>query len=281
MMRPRAIAIAAHPDDIELKMCGTLLMLKRAGWDIHCFNLATGNGGSMVHDSSTTAALRAEEARRSARIIGAEWHPPLADDLEIFYNAELLRKVAAVIRKVRPSIVLTHPLEDYMEDHMQAARLAVTATFARHIANFRSDPPLPAWQGDVALYHCMPHGGCDPLRRAVVPGSWVNVTAVHGMCREALAAHRSQSEWLDESQGVGCLDALSEHARKMGRQSGRFQMAEGWWRHLHYGFSRSDRDPLGEILGEDYLVNPAFGKLVSCDVVPAPGEGSAFSPQAS
>ena len=43
---PSAIAIAAHPDDIEFLMAGTLLLLAQAGWDIHYFNLSTGNCGS-------------------------------------------------------------------------------------------------------------------------------------------------------------------------------------------------------------------------------------------
>jgi LmbE family N-acetylglucosaminyl deacetylase len=46
MSRPRAIAIAAHPDDIELKMSGILLLLKEKGWNIHYCNLANGHGGS-------------------------------------------------------------------------------------------------------------------------------------------------------------------------------------------------------------------------------------------
>jgi N-acetylglucosamine malate deacetylase 1 len=38
-----AIAVAAHPDDIEFMMAGTLLLLKRAGYEIHYFNLLSGN----------------------------------------------------------------------------------------------------------------------------------------------------------------------------------------------------------------------------------------------
>ena len=42
-----AIAIAAHPDDIEFYMAGTLLLLKRAGYEIHYMNVANGNCGSV------------------------------------------------------------------------------------------------------------------------------------------------------------------------------------------------------------------------------------------
>lgn len=259
MRKPSAIAIAAHPDDIEFKMAGTLLLLKNAGWEIHCFNLATGNGGSTEHDSETTASIRAEEAKRAAEVMGATWHPPIANDLEIFYRDDLLRKVAAVVREVKPSVVLTHPPDDYMEDHMTACRLAVTAAFAHGIPNYRTDPGRPAYSGDVTLYHCMPHGGCDPLRRRVIPGAWVDTTEVHDTVLAALSAHRSQQGWLDATQGMSSyLESLTGHAKMMGRQSGRFEMAEGWWRHLHLGFSKTGVDPLAEVLGDAYRVNPEF-----------------------
>jgi LmbE family N-acetylglucosaminyl deacetylase len=39
-MKPRVLAIAAHPDDIEIFMAGTLLRLAEAGWELHYFNLS-------------------------------------------------------------------------------------------------------------------------------------------------------------------------------------------------------------------------------------------------
>lgn len=273
MSRQTAIAIAAHPDDIEFKMCGTLLLLRRAGWDIHCFNLATGNGGSTLYDSARTTEIRAEEARDAARLIGATWHPPITDDMDIIYGSGLLRKVAAVIREVRPTIVLTHPLQDYMEDHMETARLAVSAAFTHTIANYVTDPPLPSYPDDIAVYHCMPHGACDPIRRPVIPSAWVDTTSVHRQSMKALACHRSQREWLDATQGMDdYLQSMEDHARHMGRLSGAFDLAEGWWRHQHDGFSRQDTDPLADALGPAYLPNPHFTAIDlparSCSVPP-------------
>src|SRR6185503_17872433 len=106
--RKSAIAIAAHPDDIEFVMAGTLLRLRERGWDIHYFNLSTGNCGSVRHNAATTRRLRLAEAKRAAKILGAHFHPPIADDLEIFYDISLLRGVAAVVREAKPSVVLTH-----------------------------------------------------------------------------------------------------------------------------------------------------------------------------
>ena len=135
---PSALAIAAHPDDIEFCMAGTLLLLKTAGWEIHYLNLSTGNCGSMTMSASKTRSVRSAEAKRAAKILGAHWHPPMCDDLEILYEVKALRRLASVIREVKPSIVLTHSPQDYMEDHTNTCRLAVTATFARGMPNFRS-----------------------------------------------------------------------------------------------------------------------------------------------
>lgn len=259
-MNPQtAIAIAAHPDDIELKMAGTLLQLKRLGWEIHYFNIANGNGGSLQHDSASTATIREKEAREAAEILGATWHPPLTDDFGIFYEASLLKKVSAVVREVKPSIVLTHPLEDYMEDHTNAARLALSAAFSHGIPNIESDPPQPAFFHDVTVYHCMPHGGRTPMRQRVMPGAWVDTTDVHATAREALAAHRSQQQWLDSSQGMNdYLAAMDLHALEMGALSGNFTLAEGWRRHLHLGFSSTETDPLADVLGGHYLINEDY-----------------------
>jgi N-acetylglucosamine malate deacetylase 1 len=81
-------------------------------------------------------AIRAAEAREGARILGATFHPSVANDLEIVYSVELLRKVAAVVRRVRPAIILTHSPQDYLEDHAATSRPAVTAAFARGRPNF-------------------------------------------------------------------------------------------------------------------------------------------------
>ncbi len=256
---PSAIAITAHPDDIEFIAAGTLLLLKQAGWDIHYFNLSRGNCGSVQHDSETTARIRLEEAKEAARLLGARFHPPIANDMEIVYSPALLRQVAAVIREARASIVLTHSPVDYMEDHTSTCRLAVSAAFCHAMPNFATDPPQATYEGDVTVYHAMPHGLRTPLRQKVAAGAYVNTTAVHAQKRAALAAHHSQKHWLDVSQGMDSyLVSLNDMSREIGRLSGRFEYAEGWRRHLHLGFSATDSDPLQQALGADYVVNAAY-----------------------
>lgn len=243
--RPRALAVVAHPDDVEFNMAGTLLLLRSAGWDIHIFQIASGNLGSTTLSPEETASLRREEAQAAAELLKATWHPPITEDLEIFYTSTQLRQVGAVIRDVRPRILLTHGPSDYMEDHMATCRLVVTAAFSRAMPNYVTQPPRPIYDGALRIYHAMPHGLCDGFGRSVTPDFYVDTGPVHDLKREALACHASQKDWLDASQGMGSyLAVLDKQAADLGQRSGRFQMAEAWQRHGHLGFCNPQDDPL-------------------------------------
>ena len=247
---PAALAVFAHPDDIEFRAAGTLLLLRERGWEIHYCNLSSGDLGSSVLPRRTTARTRALEAKAACRSLGATWHPPIANDLGIFYTDLNLRRVAALIREVEPGIILTHPPVDYMEDHTETCRIVVTAAFARGMPNYRTRPARRATLQPMTLYHSLPHGLQDPLRRPVRPEFYVDTTSVQGRKRDALACHASQKEWLDVSQGMeSYLRSLEEGDATVGRWSGRFRRAEGWTRHLHLGFGAESDDPLREALG--------------------------------
>ena len=255
----RALAIAAHPDDIEFVMAGTLRLLRDAGWQTHYLNLSSGNLGSIERSPAATARVRRREAQAAAKVLGAVWHAPFCNDLEILYDAATLRRLCAIVREVRPRIILTHSPQDYMEDHINTARLAVTAAFARGMRNYRSRPPRAPVMTDVTIYHANPHGLRDALRRRVHPGAFVDTTSVQERKRAALACHVSQCTWLDASQGMDSyLKTMDAFSRTVGTLSRRFRHAEGWRRHSHLGFCAERADPLREALGRKYLVNASY-----------------------
>lgn len=263
MNKPVAMAIGCHPDDIEFMMAGTLLLLKQAGWETHYMTVANGSCGSQVYSAAELIHIRGQESRTAARLLGATYHPSLVDDLMVYYEDKTLRRLAAVVREVNPRILLVHSPQDYMEDHMNACRLAVTAAFVRGMRNFQTIPRRKPVSGDVTLYHAMPVGLRDPLRRRIVPGAFVNTTAVFERKKAALAAHRSQQDWLATSQKMNQYLATMEwYSREMGKMSRRFTHAEGWRRHLHWGYCAEDADPLREALGKDYLINRAYERAL-------------------
>lgn len=254
-------AIGAHPDDIEFMMAGTLLRLKDVGAEIHMWNLANGSLGTAVHGRDEIVRLRAQEARDSAQVAGATIHPALADDLSIFYEPGLLARVAAVIRQVRPSILLIPSPQDYMEDHTNTCRLAVSAAFARGMRNYVTEPPVQSWDGPVALYHALPHGLRDGLGHLIRPECYVDISPVLARKRAMLAKHDTQKAWLDASQGMDSylleMEAMSRQVATTAPGS-RFEYAEGWRRHSHLGFGPAGLDPLQAALGPAYWIDPAY-----------------------
>jgi LmbE family N-acetylglucosaminyl deacetylase len=255
-MSKRAFAVAAHPDDIEFQMAGTLVLLGRVGYEVHYLNIANGSCGTADLSRDEIVRIRREEARAAAAHIGAIYHESLVDDMAIFYEASLLARVAAVMRAVVPEILLVQSPQDYMEDHQNAARLAVSAAFSRAMVNFGTDPPTAPVAQPVTVYHAQPHGNRDPLRRLVKPDLYVDVTGVIEVKRAMLAHHASQKTWLDHTQGMDAyLDSMQQLCRETGEMSGRYTYAEGWRRRLHLGFCDEGADPLSTAL-RDHVYQP-------------------------
>jgi LmbE family N-acetylglucosaminyl deacetylase len=251
----RAFAVAAHPDDIEFVMAGTLIQLRGAGYEIHYMNIANGCCGSTEYSAQHTAEVREREAISACDLIGAEFHRSLVNDLEIFYNHETLTRLAAVMREVAPEILLVHAPSDYMEDHMNACRLSVTAAFARGMPNYPTVPPREPVERAVTIYHAQPHGNRDALGQPVHPAMFVDIRGVLDLKTKMLACHKSQQQWLDTSQKLNSyLDSMHELSREVGRMSGRFEVAEGWRRHAHLGFCAADDDPLAVALKSSIMI---------------------------
>ena len=254
---PSVLAIAAHPDDIEFVMAGTLLRLAECGWELHYFNIANGCYGSMTLEREACSDLRLVEAQRAAQLLGAQFYPPICDDLAILYTTELLAQVSAVVRIAKPQILLTHAMTDYMEDHQNAARLAVTAAFSRAMPNYRTRPAMTTYADDVTIYHAQPHGNRTPMGERVVPTHFVDVGDLLERKKELLLAHASQAQWLDQTQGLNSyLATMEELGREVGAMSGDFEVAEGWRRHSHLGLCGADTDPLAAVLNRHCIARP-------------------------
>lgn len=262
-MKKTAFAIACHPDDIEFMMAGTLIKLQNAGYEIHYMNVANGSLGTNQFDYKTIVAMRREEARNAAKVIGAVFHESLVDDLEVYYERATLERLVPVIREVAPEIILTHGPYDYMEDHVNTGRLAVSAAFCRGMTNFKCNPPHPAIDVNATVYHSMPHSLRDQLRRPVIPGIFVNIGSTVEQKKQMLSCHKSQKEWLDSSQGNNAyLIDMTGKGRYFGTMSKRYEFAEGWIRHNSVGFCSPDDNPLVAALGADAFVNAAFEKQI-------------------
>lgn len=232
-------------------MSGTLFLLKERGCIVHYMNIANGNCGSLRHGREELARIRREESMAACAFLGARYHESVTNDLEVFYEDRLIRKVSAVVREVRPDMLFLMSPQDYMEDHMNACRLGATAAFCKGMPNYSTDPEREAYQGDITLYHSLPYGLSDALARPVAADFYVDVSSVIEKKKEMLGKHLSQQPWLDASQGLNSYIAtMVSMCSEVGSRTGRFALAEGFRYHSHLGFSGARMDPLKEILSE-------------------------------
>ncbi|MBA3467705.1 MAG: bacillithiol biosynthesis deacetylase BshB1 [Gemmatimonadaceae bacterium] len=125
------LAIASHPDDIELICGGTLVRSRMLGRTTGIIDLTRGELGTRG-----SAKLRAEEAGRSAKVLGVEVRENLGlPDGGVTNTPETRARLAVAIRKLAPTIVITHSLQGRHPDHHVAAQLVRDACFVAGLAN--------------------------------------------------------------------------------------------------------------------------------------------------
>jgi LmbE family N-acetylglucosaminyl deacetylase len=237
---PRLLAAMAHPDDAEILIGGTLFHLKSVGWELGIMTMTSGDCGSATHSSEEISRIRYDEAKTAADYLGAWYGCAGLMDVEIFANAENLRRVVESMRRFDPDVVITHSPADYMVDHEEASRLARSACFALSMPLYqtRQIAPAPATKYTPALYYADPIEGVDAMGERVLPHFYVDITGTLENKLEMLGLHKSQRDWLRAHHGV---DEYMEQARRWvtryGRESG-VACAEGLRQHLGHGYPR-------------------------------------------
>jgi bacillithiol biosynthesis deacetylase BshB1 len=157
------LGIAAHPDDIELICGGTLIRAHMLGRSTGILDLAAGEMASRG-----TTELRAKEAKKAAKVMGVAVRENLGlPDGGIQNTPETRAKVALVIRRLKPKIVVTHSQHGRHPDHPIVAQLVRDACFVAglkkieskvaphrplkvlHALSFREDNQKPTFVVDI------------------------------------------------------------------------------------------------------------------------------------
>src|SRR5688500_14537918 len=115
-MKLDILAIAVHPDDVELGCAGVLMSEKAKGKKHGVVDLTRGANGTRG-----TAELRSIEAAKAAEImqLDARENADMADGF--FSNDEThQRQLIRYIRKYQPEIVIANALDDRHPDHGRA-----------------------------------------------------------------------------------------------------------------------------------------------------------------
>lgn len=124
-MKLDILAIAAHPDDVELSASGTLMRYVAEGKKVGIIDLTEGELGTRG-----TVETRYEEAAEASRIMGLSARENLRMPDGFFEdNAENKRLIIEQIRKYQPEIVLANSVTDRHPDHGRAGKLIEDACF--------------------------------------------------------------------------------------------------------------------------------------------------------
>jgi bacillithiol biosynthesis deacetylase BshB1 len=129
------LAIAAHPDDVELTCGGTLIKAAKQGYRTGVVDLTGGESGT--HGSRS---LRADEAAKAAEVMGVtERRNAGLPDAGLFNTETTRRIVVEHIRHFRPRVViLPYPIGRH-PDHRIASELCRDASYLAGLANYAAD----------------------------------------------------------------------------------------------------------------------------------------------
>jgi bacillithiol biosynthesis deacetylase BshB1 len=223
-MKLDILAIAAHPDDIELCCAGTLLKHIDAGYKVGLIDLTQGELGTRGN-----ATLRLQEAENAAQKMGALVRENLGMP-DGFFDQSLhnKRKIVEVIRTYQPEIVLANAVEDRHPDHGRGSKLISDSCFLAGLSKFQT-----VKQGVVqerwrpkSVYHFIQD-------RYIKPDFVIDISGYMERKMELVMTFRSQFFDPDSPEpqspisGKDFLDFLHARAREYGRALG-VEYAEGF-----------------------------------------------------
>ncbi|MFM8388146.1 MAG: PIG-L deacetylase family protein [Actinomycetota bacterium] len=215
----RALAVGAHPDDIEFGCGGTLAKWAAAGCVVHYAVLTDGSKGTWDVNADTAAlvAARQAEQREAARRIGATGSVTFlgAVDGELENTHALRDALSRLIRIVQPEVVLGHdPWKRYRlhPDHRAAGFLLTDSIVAARDPHFFRDHfNLTDLQTGQPLAHHRPSALL--LWEADTPNHVEDVSATIDTKIDALEAHASQFESTMKATDEAALAAFRERMR--------------------------------------------------------------------
>ena len=183
----RALAVGAHPDDVEFGCAATLARWADDGCEVHLLVLTDGSKGSWDGDASRAelVATREREQRAAAEVLGATSVTFLgAVDGELSSDLATRARVCEVVRRTRPDVVLGHdPWKRYRihPDHRHAGLVTLEGIVAARDPHFFPEQEHPAHRPRHVL-----------LFEAEVVDHWERAEEHFDRRVRALLCHRSQ-----------------------------------------------------------------------------------------
>jgi bacillithiol biosynthesis deacetylase BshB1 len=182
-MKLHILAIAAHPDDVELSCGGTLIKHVRAGQAVGIVDLTQGELGTRG-----SIAVRYQEAQKAAEVMGIKVRENARMADGFFRNdEEHLRRLIPYIRHYQPEIVIANALSDRHPDHGRGGRFIADACFLAGLRKIET-----AWH-DVAQQPWRPKRVYHMIQdRLVEPTFIVDISDAFEQKMEAIRCYKSQ-----------------------------------------------------------------------------------------
>jgi bacillithiol biosynthesis deacetylase BshB1 len=218
-MKLDLLAIAPHPDDVELTCGGTMLKMAQAGYRTGIVDLTRGETGTRG-----TPETRLREAAHAAKILGVKVRRNLGlPDAHLRVCDEYKAAIAEVIRELEPRTELLPYWEGRHPDHYTAATLGYEACFVAGLKNYplAGEPFRPFKILYVAAYS------------DVRPTLAVDITQQYDRRRRAILAYASQFRPAKKERSKVSLplDELEDRMNLLARHYGRMigvKYAEGF-----------------------------------------------------
>jgi bacillithiol biosynthesis deacetylase BshB1 len=172
------MAFGAHPDDIEIGCGGTLVKLTGLGHKVVLVDLARGEMGTRG-----TVDERNQESSEAARILGAAARENLEfRDAHIEVTQEAKQKVAEIVRRYRPRLVMVPYYYDRHPDHYRTSEVVYEGLFMSGLTRFETGQE--SYRPDRILYYMQ---WCE-----FDPTFIVDITGEYERKMKAVYAYKSQ-----------------------------------------------------------------------------------------
>lgn len=218
------MAVAAHPDDIELNCAGTLALYARLGHNVTLAVFTSGNMGDLEIKPEELANIRKKEAQASADIIAGQLLWAGITDEHVFPNEQQRRIMIDILRQADPDVIFTHSPTDYHPDHRYVSQLVFDSYFQKGLPHIPGQKQPACRFGKTQLYYMDNVGGIGFL-----PTEYVDITSVIEIKKKMLTCHQSQVKPMKELANTDMLEMLEVQARFRGFAAG-CKFAEGFCR---------------------------------------------------
>jgi len=199
------LVIAPHPDDAELGVGGTILLLREQKMKVGVLDLT--DGEPTPHGSRD---IRKHETEAATAILGLEWRGNLGlTNRSLVADLDARARLAGVLRQLRPRVLFAPYWEDAHPVHVSASALVDASRFWAKLT--KPDLPGEPHYPERTFYYFSVH-----LRIHPRPSFVIDITSHIGAKMQAIACYRSQFIEGRPTEPPTLLDDLRDRSRYWG-----------------------------------------------------------------